>query len=110
MKVKIKNTTYTMSEGKTRDILDLAVWAQKKLKENQDDIKASFIAIAQSILIGLRATYFNFKWYQILNKLKYRKFLNDYSVQYILENTDYAEMTRINEENSKKKVVAKENQ
>ena len=102
--LKIGGKQYKLSKPITSDVLDLADWAKK---QDEKDIKASYFAIAQSIVIGLKATYRSLKWYQIFSKIKYHKFMNDYAVKYVLENTEHDELIKINQENSKKKVVQK---
>lgn len=101
---KIKGRQYKLSNGLTKDILDLADWAKK---QDQEDIQASYFALGQSIVIGLRSTYRKLRWYQVFSKLKYRKFMNDYAVKYVLENTEYDDLISLNAD--KKKVVQKEN-
>lgn len=97
--LKIDGKDYKLSKPITKDVLDLADWAKK---QKQDDIQASYFAIAQSIVIGLKATYKSLRWYQIFSKIKYHKFLNDYAVKYVLENTPHDELIKMNETNKKK--------
>ncbi len=53
-KFRIGNKDYELSKPITRDVLDLADWAKK---QDQEDVNAAYFAIAQSVVIGLKATY-----------------------------------------------------